>query len=210
VLPGNGCARDSPRPRKGGKGRFLRGVAACLAVAGPQEPALLAAAIGRGEASSAASVIERRTEIGLNESAGCRLRDRGIPALPAEQTFARLRWAGAPVTRWELFLARLVGEKIFGAAPKPSVIVFFLWSSHFAYPALRFLGSAPFRSAARHASSRPPYLARRMMADPSRSQFGPCFWRIIRRLFGAKPPGRLFVMCCIALGAGAAVNRGSP
>jgi putative ABC transport system permease protein len=83
--------------------------------------ALLAAALAVG-ASSAASVIERRTEIGLMKALGAGSGTVGF-LLAAEQLLIALVGGGIGYALG-IVLARLVGERIFGAAPAPSLIVF--------------------------------------------------------------------------------------
>jgi putative ABC transport system permease protein len=83
--------------------------------------ALLAAALAVG-ASSAASVIERRTEIGLMKALGARSATVGF-LLAAEQLLLAFVGGGVGYALG-IILARLLGEKIFGAAPEPSLIVF--------------------------------------------------------------------------------------
>jgi putative ABC transport system permease protein len=83
--------------------------------------ALLAAALAVG-ASSAASVIERRTEIGLMKALGAGSGTVGF-LLAAEQLLLAFVGGGAGYALG-IILARLVGEKIFGVAPEPSLIVF--------------------------------------------------------------------------------------
>jgi putative ABC transport system permease protein len=83
--------------------------------------ALLAAALAVG-ASSAASVIERRTEIGLMKALGGGSGTVGF-LLAAEQLLLAFVGGGTGYALG-IILARLVGEKIFGAAPAPSLIVF--------------------------------------------------------------------------------------
>ncbi len=85
--------------------------------------ALLAAALAVG-ASSAASVIERRTEIGLMKALGAGSGTVGF-LLAAEQLLLAFVGGGAGYALG-IILARLVGEKIFGVAPEPSLIVFFV------------------------------------------------------------------------------------
>ena len=85
--------------------------------------ALLAAALAVG-ASSAASVIERRTEIGLMKALGAGSGTVGF-LLAAEQLLLAFVGGGAGYALG-IILARLLGEKIFGAAPEPSLIVFFV------------------------------------------------------------------------------------
>jgi len=82
--------------------------------------ALLAAALAVG-ASSAASVIERRTEIGLMKALGAGSGTVGF-LLAAEQLLLAFVGGGTGYALG-IVLARLVGEKIFGAAPEPSLIV---------------------------------------------------------------------------------------
>jgi putative ABC transport system permease protein len=82
--------------------------------------ALLAAALAVG-ASSAASVIERRSEIGLMKALGAGSGTVGF-LLAAEQLL--LAFVGGSVGyALGIFLARLVGERIFGAAPQPSLLI---------------------------------------------------------------------------------------
>jgi putative ABC transport system permease protein len=85
--------------------------------------ALLAAALAVG-ASSAASVIERRTEIGLMKALGAGSGTVGF-LLAAEQLLLAFVGGGVGYALG-IILARLLGEKIFGAAPEPSLIVFFV------------------------------------------------------------------------------------
>ena len=81
---------------------------------------LLAAVLAVG-ASSAASVIERRTEIGLMKALGAGSGTVGF-LLAAEQLLLAFVGGGIGYSLG-ILLARLVGEKIFGAAPEPSLIV---------------------------------------------------------------------------------------
>jgi putative ABC transport system permease protein len=85
--------------------------------------ALLAAALAVG-ASSAASVIERRTEIGLMKALGAGSGTVGF-LLAAEQLLLAFVGGGVGYALG-IVLAHLLGEKIFGAAPEPSLIVFFV------------------------------------------------------------------------------------
>jgi putative ABC transport system permease protein len=85
--------------------------------------ALLAAALAVG-ASSAASVIERRTEIGLMKALGAGSATVGF-LLAAEQLLLAFVGGGVGYALG-IILARVLGEKIFGAAPEPSLIVFFV------------------------------------------------------------------------------------
>jgi putative ABC transport system permease protein len=82
--------------------------------------ALLAAALAVG-ASSAASVIERRTEIGLMKALGAGSGTIGF-LLAAEQLLLALA-GGAAGYVIGILLARIVGQKIFGVAPQPSLLV---------------------------------------------------------------------------------------
>ena len=108
--------------------------------------ALLAAALAVG-ASSAASVIERRTEIGLMKALGAGSGTVGF-LLTAEQLLLAFVGGGAGYVLG-IVLARLLGEKIFGAAPEPSLIVFFVVIALAA--GVTILGSAiPLRRASRY------------------------------------------------------------
>ena len=82
--------------------------------------ALLAAALAVG-ASSAASVIERRTEIGLMKALGAGSGTVGF-LLAAEQLLLAFVGGGVGYSLG-IILARLVGLKIFGVAPEPSLLV---------------------------------------------------------------------------------------
>lgn len=82
---------------------------------------LLAAALAVG-ASSAASVIERRVEIGLMKALGAGSAMVGF-LLAAEQLLLAFVGGGIGYAVG-IVLARLLGQKIFGAAPEPSFIVF--------------------------------------------------------------------------------------
>jgi putative ABC transport system permease protein len=107
--------------------------------------ALLSAALAVG-ASSAASVIERRTEIGLMKALGAGSATVGF-LLAAEQLLLAFVGGGAGYALG-ILLARLLGEKIFGAAPEPSFIVLLVILSLATLVTL--LGSAiPLRRASR-------------------------------------------------------------
>ena len=80
----------------------------------------LAAALAVG-ASSAASVIERRTEIGLMKALGAGSGTVGF-LLAAEQLLLALV-GGAVGYSLGIWLARLVGQRIFGVAPEFSFLV---------------------------------------------------------------------------------------
>jgi putative ABC transport system permease protein len=82
--------------------------------------ALLAAALAVG-ASAAASVIERRMEIGLMKALGAGSGTVGF-LLAAEQLVLAFVGGGIGYSLGTL-LARLVGQRIFGVAPAPSVFV---------------------------------------------------------------------------------------
>jgi putative ABC transport system permease protein len=108
--------------------------------------ALLAAALAVG-ASSAASVIERRTEIGLMKALGAGSGTVGF-LLAAEQLLLAIA-GGAVGYAVGILLARIVGEKIFGVAPQPSVLVLAVILGLAA--AVTLAGSAiPLRRAARY------------------------------------------------------------
>jgi putative ABC transport system permease protein len=107
--------------------------------------ALLAAALAVG-ASSAASVIERRTEIGLMKALGAGSGTVGF-LLAAEQLLLAFVGGGVGYALG-IVMARLLGEKIFGAAPEPSLIVLLVVLALAALVTL--LGSAiPLRRASR-------------------------------------------------------------
>jgi putative ABC transport system permease protein len=108
--------------------------------------ALLAAALAVG-ASAAASVIERRTEIGLMKALGAGAATVGF-LLAAEQLVLAFVGGGIGYSLGTL-LARLVGQKIFGVAPAPSVLVLVAVLALAAGVSL--LGSAiPLRRASRY------------------------------------------------------------
>jgi len=107
--------------------------------------AMLAAALAVG-ASSAASVIERRVEIGLMKALGAGSGTVGF-LLAAEQLLLAFVGGGVGYAVG-IVLARLLGEKIFGAAPEPTLLVFFVVIGLAALVTL--LGSAiPLRRASR-------------------------------------------------------------
>ena len=127
-----------------GEGRILTRVRTLLWLV--TFAALLAAALAVG-ASSAASVIERRTEIGLMKALGAGSGMVGV-LLAAEQLLLAVA-GGAAGYALGIFLARLVGEKIFGAAPQPSLLVLVVIVGLAA--AVTLAGSAiPLRRAARY------------------------------------------------------------
>jgi putative ABC transport system permease protein len=127
-----------------GEGRILTRVRTLLWLV--TFAALLAAALAVG-ASSAASVIERRTEIGLMKALGAGSGMVGI-LLAAEQLLLAVA-GGAAGYALGIVLARLVGEKIFGVAPQPSILVLVVIVGLAA--AVTIGGSAiPLRRAARY------------------------------------------------------------
>jgi putative ABC transport system permease protein len=108
--------------------------------------ALLAAALAVG-ASSAASVIERRTEIGLMKALGAGSGTVGF-LLAAEQLLLAFVGGGTGYALG-IILARLLGERIFGAVPEPSLIVFLVIVT--LAIGVTLLGSAiPLRRASRY------------------------------------------------------------
>jgi putative ABC transport system permease protein len=108
--------------------------------------ALLAAALAVG-ASAAASVIERRTEIGLMKALGAGSGTVGF-LLAAEQLVLAFVGGGIGYSLG-IILARLVGQKIFGVAPEPSLLV--LAAVLALAAAVTLLGSAiPLRRASRY------------------------------------------------------------
>jgi len=107
--------------------------------------AMLAAALAVG-ASSAASVIERQVEIGLMKALGAGSGTVGF-LLAAEQLLLAFVGGGVGYALG-IVLARLLGEKIFGAAPEPTLLVFLVVIGLAAVVTL--LGSAiPLRRASR-------------------------------------------------------------
>jgi putative ABC transport system permease protein len=108
--------------------------------------ALLAAALAVG-ASSAASVIERRTEIGLMKALGAGSGTVGF-LLAAEQLLLAFVGGGIGYALG-ILLARVVGEKIFGSAPEPSLLILVVIIGLAA--GVTLLGSAvPLRRASRY------------------------------------------------------------
>jgi putative ABC transport system permease protein len=108
--------------------------------------ALLAAALAVG-ASSAAAVIERRSEIGLMKAIGAGAGTIGF-LLAAEQLLLAFVGGGVGYALG-IILARVLGEKIFGVAPEPSILVFIIILSLAACVTL--LGSAiPLHRASRY------------------------------------------------------------
>ncbi len=108
--------------------------------------ALLAAVLAVG-ASSAASVIERRSEIGLMKAIGAGSGTIGF-LLAAEQLLLAFVGGGVGYALG-IILARILGERIFGVAPEPSILVFVVVIVLAALVTL--LGSAiPLRRASRY------------------------------------------------------------
>ncbi len=108
--------------------------------------ALLASALAVG-ASAAASVIERRTEIGLMKALGAGSGLVGV-LLAAEQLLLAFVGGGIGYALG-LVLARLLGERIFGFAPAPKLFVLLIILALAAL--ITLLGSAfPLRRASRY------------------------------------------------------------
>jgi putative ABC transport system permease protein len=127
-----------------GEGAILTSVRTLLWLA--TLAALLAAALAVG-ASSAASVIERRVEIGLMKAIGAGSGTIGF-LLAAEQLLLAFVGGGIGYA-FGILLARALGEKIFGVAPEPSLLVFAVILALAA--GVTLLGSAiPLRRASRY------------------------------------------------------------
>jgi len=108
--------------------------------------ALLAAALAVG-ASAAASVIERRTEIGLMKALGANSGLVGV-LLAAEQLLLAFVGGGIGYAVG-VVLARVLGERIFGFTPEPKAFVLLIILGLAAL--ITLLGSAfPLRQAARY------------------------------------------------------------
>ena len=108
--------------------------------------ALLASALAVG-ASAAASVIERRTEIGLMKALGAGSALVGV-LLAAEQLLLAFVGGGIGYAVGILF-ARLLGMRIFGFAPEPKLFVLLIILALAAL--ITLLGSAfPLRKASRY------------------------------------------------------------
>lgn len=107
---------------------------------------LLAAALAVG-ASAAASVIERRTEIGLMKALGANSALVGV-LLAAEQLLLAIVGGGIGYAIG-ILLARVLGERIFGFAPEPRLFVLLVILVLAAI--ITLLGSAfPLRKASRY------------------------------------------------------------
>lgn len=127
-----------------GEGRILTHVRALLWMV--TFAALLAAALAVG-ASSAASVIERRTEIGLMKALGAGSGTVGF-LLAAEQLLLAFVGGGIGYC-FGIILARFVGQEIFGVAPPPSLLVLIVVLA--LAGGVTLLGSAiPLRRASRY------------------------------------------------------------
>jgi putative ABC transport system permease protein len=108
--------------------------------------ALLAAALAVG-ASAAASVIERRTEIGLMKALGANSGLVGV-LLAAEQLLLAIVGGGIGYAVG-IILARALGERIFGFTPEPKIFVLLVILALAAL--ITLLGSAyPLRQASRY------------------------------------------------------------
>jgi putative ABC transport system permease protein len=108
--------------------------------------ALLAAALAVG-ASAAASVIERRTEIGLMKALGAGSGLVGV-LLAAEQLLVAFVGGGIGYSVG-ILLARLLGERIFGFTPEPKLFLLFIVLVLASL--ITLLGSAyPLRQASRY------------------------------------------------------------
>jgi putative ABC transport system permease protein len=108
--------------------------------------ALLAAALAVG-ASAAASVIERRTEIGLMKALGAGSGLVGV-LLASEQLLLAFVGGGIGYALG-IILARLLGERMFGFAPEPKLFVLLIILVLAAL--ITLLGSAlPLRRASRY------------------------------------------------------------
>ena len=142
VLPG-ADARVIRRVAEG-EGRILTSVSTLLWLA--TLAAMLAAALAVG-ASSAAAVIERRSEIGLMKAIGAGSGTIGF-LLAAEQLLLAFVGGGVGYAVG-IILARMLGQKIFGVAPQPSVLVFIVVLA--LAGTVTLLGSAiPLRRASRY------------------------------------------------------------
>lgn len=127
-----------------GEGNILRRVRLLLWLV--TFAALLAAALAVG-ASAAASVIERRTEIGLMKALGANSGLVGV-LLVSEQLLLAIVGGGMGYAVG-IILARALGERIFGFAPEPKLFVLLVILALAAI--ITLLGSAyPLRQASRY------------------------------------------------------------
>jgi putative ABC transport system permease protein len=127
-----------------GEGNVLRRVRTLLWLVA--FAALLAAALAVG-ASAAASVIERRTEIGLMKALGANSGLVGV-LLAAEQLLLAFVGGGIGYAVG-ILLARALGERIFGFTPEPKLFVLFIILVLAAL--ITLIGSAyPLRRASRY------------------------------------------------------------
>jgi len=127
-----------------GEGTILTHVSALLWMVA--FAALLAAALAVG-ASAAASVIERRTEIGLMKALGAGSGTVGF-LLAAEQLVLAFVGGGIGYSLGTI-LARFVGQRIFGVIPQPSLLL--LVAVLVLAAGVTLLGSAiPLRRASRY------------------------------------------------------------
>jgi putative ABC transport system permease protein len=127
-----------------GEGNVLRRVRTLLWLV--TFAALLAAALAVG-ASAAASVIERRTEIGLMKALGANSGLVGV-LLAAEQLLLAFVGGGIGYAVG-ILLARALGERIFGFTPEPKLFVLFIILVLAAL--ITLIGSAyPLRRASRY------------------------------------------------------------
>jgi putative ABC transport system permease protein len=102
-----------------GEGRILTRVSNLLWLV--TLAALLAAALAVG-ATSAATIIERRTEIGLMKALGAGTAT--VKSLFAAEQVLLALVGGAAGYALGILLARFLGQAVFGAAPQPSVLIF--------------------------------------------------------------------------------------
>ena len=127
-----------------GEGNVLRRVRTLLWLV--TFAALLASALAVG-ASAAASVIERRTEIGLMKALGANSGLVGV-LLAAEQLLLALVGGGIGYAVG-ILLARALGERIFGFTPEPKIFVLLVILALAAL--ITLVGSAlPLRRASRY------------------------------------------------------------
>jgi putative ABC transport system permease protein len=127
-----------------GEGNVLRRVRTLLWLV--TLAALLASALAVG-ASAAASVMDRRTEIGLMKALGANSGLVGV-LLAAEQLLLAIVGGGIGYAAG-ILLARVLGERIFGFTPEPKIFVLLVILALAAF--ITLLGSAiPLRRASRY------------------------------------------------------------